>query len=602
MCLTGLTLLAAGLSAQTDASGVVGYGTEAQRPATCVQGQSYSAIDNGAGYLCNAGVWVRVSQGQVSVMSYGAKGDGVTDDTAAIQAAKNAVCPGGGTVYYPPGRYLISSTLVDKCEGIVSQGPGPGGGKNRLKTAAATLVAAAGFTGPVYRIDPADVTIYDEFVRGSCVRDIQFDLTNAPTIEALRLNSVSNAPTFANVTISEGASTMLHIDRSSVTNAQISEGIQFYNLNVYAADRVNFSKTSPAVVISAANEVEFRDGKILAGYAPDLNVGTTGVLVRDGGNGQGTYGVTFDGVSTASFYVHYLVQTMADTVYYVPRDVRWLDCTFESYNVGVKITSAVSATFPESEHFLSGNRFSGSIGANAVGILLDKEAGADIGALENSFYSNDRNPPGIGLQMTANSLHNIAIGVPDGEYSDAGTGNVTVSYGANGTIDSLNGMRLGDGAQTSPNLTINSSSGGNAAIVFEKAGAMKGQITTSEAYCGGGMIFQEAGYNATACGPQWNFPQLSVGGGARFLKSIAGSASWTPGTLNNGQFATEDIMIAGVLQGDAVWCGFSTPMPAGWVLTSSAPAASTVRVSVLNETGGQASLPEGTVKCADLQF
>jgi len=43
---------------------------------------------------------------------YGAKGDGVTDDTAAIQKALNALAStGGGTLYFPAGTYIISSTL-----------------------------------------------------------------------------------------------------------------------------------------------------------------------------------------------------------------------------------------------------------------------------------------------------------------------------------------------------------------------------------------------------------------------------------------------------------------------------------------------------------
>ena len=44
---------------------------------------------------------------------FGAVGDGSTDDTAAINAAINAVVAlGGGNVYLPPGNYKISSTLT----------------------------------------------------------------------------------------------------------------------------------------------------------------------------------------------------------------------------------------------------------------------------------------------------------------------------------------------------------------------------------------------------------------------------------------------------------------------------------------------------------
>jgi len=46
----------------------------------------------------------------VNVKSYGAIGDGTTDDTTAINAAITAAGT-DGTVFFPKGTYLVSSTL-----------------------------------------------------------------------------------------------------------------------------------------------------------------------------------------------------------------------------------------------------------------------------------------------------------------------------------------------------------------------------------------------------------------------------------------------------------------------------------------------------------
>src|SRR5207237_1260855 len=44
----------------------------------------------------------------VSVMRFGALGDGVTDDTAAFQAAHDALPSTGGMIYMPAGSYLLN--------------------------------------------------------------------------------------------------------------------------------------------------------------------------------------------------------------------------------------------------------------------------------------------------------------------------------------------------------------------------------------------------------------------------------------------------------------------------------------------------------------
>lgn len=54
-----------------------------------------------------AGSWL-------NVIDFGAVGDGVADDTVAIQAAINvAYAAGGGTIYFPVGQYLVTGLSLD---------------------------------------------------------------------------------------------------------------------------------------------------------------------------------------------------------------------------------------------------------------------------------------------------------------------------------------------------------------------------------------------------------------------------------------------------------------------------------------------------------
>lgn len=75
---------------------------------------------------------------------FGAHGDGVSDDTAAIQNALN-LCPSNQVVYLPAGTYLISSNLQILHSGITMRGDGPG----------VTILDAYGTSGSVIAFQPA---------------------------------------------------------------------------------------------------------------------------------------------------------------------------------------------------------------------------------------------------------------------------------------------------------------------------------------------------------------------------------------------------------------------------------------------------------------
>lgn len=61
---------------------------------------------------------------RVSVKDFGAKGDAITLDTAAIQRAIDACSDtGGGVVWFPPGRYVTGTILIKKSVALnLSQG------------------------------------------------------------------------------------------------------------------------------------------------------------------------------------------------------------------------------------------------------------------------------------------------------------------------------------------------------------------------------------------------------------------------------------------------------------------------------------------------
>lgn len=71
--------------------------------------------------LSNAGTQAEFDLRAVNVKKMGAKGDGVADDTAAIQAAYDSV-PNGGRVFFPDGNYLISSTITINSKNVISYG------------------------------------------------------------------------------------------------------------------------------------------------------------------------------------------------------------------------------------------------------------------------------------------------------------------------------------------------------------------------------------------------------------------------------------------------------------------------------------------------
>ena len=64
------------------------------------------------GTASNVGAWIRDVSDHWDIKWFGAVGDGVTDDTTEIQAAIDLLPAEGGRIFFPPGDYVISSTIT----------------------------------------------------------------------------------------------------------------------------------------------------------------------------------------------------------------------------------------------------------------------------------------------------------------------------------------------------------------------------------------------------------------------------------------------------------------------------------------------------------
>jgi len=116
---------------------------------------------------------------RVSVKDFGATGDGTTDDSAAIQAAINAVFP-RGTIYFPEGIYYVNSRIYITGAGISGNiefvGDGGTGSASELR-------AGPGLSN----------TIMFTFVDSDCgVRGLYFNANTATNSTAIEFQGDNN--------------------------------------------------------------------------------------------------------------------------------------------------------------------------------------------------------------------------------------------------------------------------------------------------------------------------------------------------------------------------------------------------------------------------
>jgi Pectate lyase superfamily protein len=147
-----------------------------------------------------------VDAGTLNVKEFGAKGDGRTDDTAAIQAVLNAHPNGRRIIYLPNGTYLVSKTITwpaglgkgDEYKNTTMQGQSESGVIIRLKDRAAGFTNAA-TPKPVIFTGPAPAQRF-----GNSIRNLTVDTgTGNPGASGIQFNA-SNQGSMRHITIQSG--------------------------------------------------------------------------------------------------------------------------------------------------------------------------------------------------------------------------------------------------------------------------------------------------------------------------------------------------------------------------------------------------------------
>lgn len=196
---------------------------------------TWREVDSGAfGGTANANLF------NVKEAPYLAAGDGVTDDTAALQAAVDAAKVAGGEVYIPAGTYLVSTLDVSRFSpsltlGLTIRGAGR----------AATILKHTGTETCVYLGGSNWVTIRDLSINSNGNSKTGFLLNRLNTLPNCHANRLINVGSSIGCTFSKATVVAISAEQTSIDNCYfVNEGSTFGTI-YWSTDKDTIDVTFP---------------------------------------------------------------------------------------------------------------------------------------------------------------------------------------------------------------------------------------------------------------------------------------------------------------------------------------------------------------------
>lgn len=397
----------------------------------------------------------------ISVLDFGAVGDGVADDTVAIQNAINAFSPEGGILNFPAGRYRVTDTItvLNKC--VSFQGAGSG------QIASSTAGSYIEFDG----LGTKNGLVFDN-VDGAFMRDI-----------AIVANS-SARPTGGYLVVYQGASSgFYHATWSNVMVDGGYNGMWWKNgffFHAYSCIWKNMNGEHVLLLngVSDADDaqaVTFVNCNIAAASTTPLSAVTTDIVVLDGFVAS----TKFSGCSLL-FGRHGLVQKNS-TGGRAPGFTYFTNGGFEN-------CQGDAIHLEEGDHFMMANAYASTDGARARVMYVGPNFGGEItfagnyirGGARGGLWLEDGNAVITGNTIINNNEANaVQYAVAGAADNGAGLIRITTSTvnnletndlvdisGVNGTTEANGIWVVTVVSPTQFDLTQNAESDTGAASVF----------------------------------------------------------------------------------------------------------------------------------------
>lgn len=244
---------------------------------------------NGQIKLDNPVVGFQDKGGQVfNVKAYGAKGNGTTDDTAAINAADAAAGTVQGEVFFPPGAYLITSTInisyAVRWRGAFAASNSNGGSR----PLGGVVIKAGSALNPMINIGHSNVQLANLRIDANA-KAIEGIRTQTSGDEPRAYNVVLNNVAIQNFPLSDSSVVALDLgDYGNVTNQYACADCVMRNVQIVSGPGFAVGKKSAGIGVYISREENMF-------FSPKIGGWTTNVLFGGGAFGQGGDNAFFGG-------------------------------------------------------------------------------------------------------------------------------------------------------------------------------------------------------------------------------------------------------------------------------------------------------------------